>query len=149
MWQSPPLCSELLSQLGQSLKVSPINGKEHSRLTQTVIQLALNVRAEILSVYWLKLPQKEREREGKDPEDTLVFTYFSYSQIETNREKKYIHASFCIIQWQQSCSDWFSSHSEKKRKEKHVESNSSKMCTCSYKLFTFNVSCKVCQVGGR
>lgn len=33
MWQSPPLCSDLLSHLGQSLKVSPINGKEQPGLT--------------------------------------------------------------------------------------------------------------------
>lgn len=35
VWQSPPLCSELLSHLGQSLKVSPINDEERPTVIHT------------------------------------------------------------------------------------------------------------------
>lgn len=58
MWQSPPICSEQLSHLGQSLKVEPINGKERPGLkdchTHSDMNAALNVRAEILSVRWFQ-----------------------------------------------------------------------------------------------
>lgn len=68
MWQSPTVCSELLSGFGQSLKVEPINGKERPGLTQIVMhsdmKAAADVRAEVfisllaqmISKGWLRSP---------------------------------------------------------------------------------------------
>lgn len=74
---------------------------------------ALNVRAEILSVYWLKLPQKEIEGERRSIRHNVYSPLLVIVKLK-QKEKK-IPASFCIKQWQQNSSDRFSSHSEKSK----------------------------------
>lgn len=93
VWQSPPLCSELLSHLGQSLKVSPINGKEGPGLTQIVIHSDMNVALYVRAQSYQLVGSNDLNKMNEELYKTqLLLCSSDQSQIKSvfsgTREKK-------------------------------------------------------------
>lgn len=76
VWQSPPLCSELLSHLGQSLKVSPINDEERPTVIHTAIwTLPSTSELNLINLLAKKIP-KRRQRSSKGCNVFMFFRQF-------------------------------------------------------------------------
>lgn len=158
VWQSPPLCSELLSHLGQSLKVSPINDEERPTVIHTAIwTLPSTSELNLINLLAKKIP-KRRQRSSKG---CNVFMFFRQFYGDDWKRQTYLQNSLVYDSGNKTAATAFKLSLIKKEKKKHVwdQPAGDKISqsadfflhfVCVWgKLFTCSMSRNVCVVGGR